>query len=296
MHERAISIEKLTYPCWSGSVICILCPGLVHILSGQIRNGICWYFSAYWILISAFFTAALPINGMGWLSISIVAVFYMMLAICSYRPVRRIGCVGGLALLLLIYAFNFIVNSALGYAVKKYAVETFSIVGQSMAPTLLAPSMNEPAFDVTFADRVITNKWIFLFRSPQRAELVTHYTGESDNSGKPVSHVKRIVGLPGETVDIASPFVLINGQKLTEPPIFTKIASQKNGYSGFVRLDEFPAHIHLPITLGDDEYFLLGDNSPISQDSRFTGAVKRKDITGKVIRIYYPFERAGLVR
>ncbi|GHT34382.1 hypothetical protein FACS189427_01590 [Planctomycetales bacterium] len=86
----------------------------------------------------------------------------------------------------------------------------------------------------------------------------------------------------------------LSGKRLTEPPFFKTMSEKDDGYGGYVRLEEMGfenAGVPLPITLGQDEYFLLGDNSERSLDSRVKGAVHRKDIIGKVVRLYYPFSR-----
>ena len=100
---------------------------------------------------------------------------------------------------------------------------------------------------------------------------------------------KRVVGLPGETVEIQPPYVLIDGEKLLDPPIFSKISSRAEGYAGYVNAEDMGFKgIALPITLGTDEYFLLGDNSPKSGDSRLFGPVSRENIHGKVMRVVFP--------
>ncbi len=156
-----------------------------------------------------------------------------------------------------------------------------------MAPTLIAPSQrvdNSPEI----ADRMVANKFIYRYREQQRGELVI-FLAEDGNI-----QVKRVVGLPGETVDIQSPFTLINGEKLTNPPIFETISQKKNGFSGYVRPEALGAvGIPLPITLKSNEYFLMGDNTSWSRDSRFTGPVYRDAIQGKAIRIYWPPRRMG---
>ncbi|GHT31596.1 hypothetical protein FACS1894214_3070 [Planctomycetales bacterium] len=161
----------------------------------------------------------------------------------------------------------------------------------SMAPTLIAPSKNY-SDDSKISDRVIANKMIYRWSFPQRGDIAAYRTTTID--GEPVVFGQRIVGLPGETVDIQSPDILINGKRLTEPPFFKTMSEKDDGYGGYVRLEEIGwenAGVLLPITLGQDEYFLLGDNSEQSLDSRVKGAVHRKDIIGKVVRLYYPFSR-----
>lgn len=288
-------LSKPSYPRWGGGVLCVLCPGSAHILSGQIRRGVCWLLSFYLVFTLVYFVASLPVSGAGWLSIAVGVIYYVVLIAASYRPVRRIGCAGWLLFLVLLCLWGTFVNTLFAASFLKVSIaQTFVISGQSMAPALLAPSKSEePLFDAAISDRVITSQWIYFIRPPQRGEIVVYRTGEFKENGEPVVWTHRVVGLPGETVDIAPPFVLVNGQKLESPPIFAEAALQKNG--GYVRLDDAVESIPLPVTLNEDEYFLLGDNSPRSADSRLHGPVKRKDIIGKVMRIYYPFHRAGLV-
>jgi hypothetical protein len=83
---------------------------------------------------------------------------------------------------------------------------------------------------------------------------------------------------------------------LTDPPIFAKIATKQGGFTGYCTVQELGAEgkegvVSLPLTLGSDEYFVLGDNSQYSSDGRHRGPIRRQDITGKVVRIYYPFNR-----
>ena len=90
-------------------------------------------------------------------------------------------------------------------------------------------------------------------------------------------YIKRIIGMPGETVQIKDGKVYINDKEL------------KSDVYGNTDYIDYPGIAEEPITLGDDEYFCLGDNRPVSQDSRYeeVGPVKRSIIVGKVwIRIW----------
>lgn len=84
--------------------------------------------------------------------------------------------------------------------------------------------------------------------------------------------IKRVVGLPGDQIEISDGHVYINGEVLVEPYV-------KEDYTNG----------SLSLTLGVDEYYLLGDNRSISQDSRNTGPFTRKQILGKTIAKWYPF-------
>ncbi len=157
---------------------------------------------------------------------------------------------------------------------------------------------SESAPEIVWRDRVIANKWLYRFTNPRRGDIVVYRT--TDAEGQPTIWTQRVVGLPGETVDIESPYVLIDGKQLTEPAIFAKIAARQDGFSGYLSVQEMyerhdislePDDVTLPLRLGPEEYFLLGDNSPLSVDSRFRGTVRREDIVGRVFHIYWPPSR-----
>jgi signal peptidase I len=261
-----------------------------------------------WFLLSSLPFFPLSGSGIGFFYVGAVLtiifiLFLIALLISSWRPTRRLGCFGWI---LFIGACIFL-HSAIVYPyallMKTYFVEIYSINGVSMSPTLIAPSPEfvpdilrqhraVPINKDKNKDRVIVNKWIYRKSDPKRGDIVIFKApGLIDNS-RMDNFTKRIVGLPGETIDIESPFVLINGERLTEPPIFAKIADKQDGFTGYCTVQELDSEgVTLPLTLGADEYFLMGDNSQRSFDSRFWGPVRRQDITGKAVRIFYPFNR-----
>lgn len=90
--------------------------------------------------------------------------------------------------------------------------------------------------------------------------------------------IKRVYGLPGETIKCENGVIYINDHKM-EDPYATNETS------------DFEA-----VTLGDDEYFLLGDNRSISLDSRIIGPVKEKDIEGRTDFVIFPFDKFGVIK
>ncbi|MDZ8119677.1 signal peptidase I [Pontiella agarivorans] len=143
---------------------------------------------------------------------------------------------------------------------------------------------------VILGDHILTDHYTYLFRQPERGDIVTFSTSGIDHPDvQPARiYVSRIVGLPGETISIRDGKIMVNGSPANTPAIFQTLE-----YTNAGQLDA-PENT---ITLGTDEYFMLGDNTApnTSFDSRFYGAVPRNNILGKVKTIYWPFNRIGVV-
>ena len=143
---------------------------------------------------------------------------------------------------------------------------------------------------ITVGDHIIMNRQAYLLSPPRRGDIVVFRTEGLEYSGiaPDTAFVKRIVGLPGETVSIQPPDVLINGRPIAEPSPLSRLHYQNGG------------QLKTPsdrIQLGPDEYLVLGDNADPNQslDGRFFGAIERESILGKVLTIYWPLSRAGPV-
>ncbi|MCR5398129.1 MAG: signal peptidase I [Lachnospiraceae bacterium] len=156
----------------------------------------------------------------------------------------------------------------LSYMIVKYVGQRTEVVGESMELTLID------------GDNLIVDKLSYRFRDPQRFEIVVFpYRYDPHDI-----YIKRIIGLPGETVQINdNGDILIDGEVLKE-------------YYGREVIED--AHrASEPIVLGDDEYFVLGDNRNNSRDSRWedVGNIKRDELLGKVLVRIYPFREFGKV-
>jgi signal peptidase I len=119
---------------------------------------------------------------------------------------------------------------------------------------------------------VIADKLAYVGAEPQRGDIVVFA-----REGRPGDYLKRVIGLPGETIEIANGVVYIDGQPLDEP----YIVPASGNYPAF--------------RLGDDEYFMIGDNRGNSQDSRSFGPVSLDDIEGRAWIVYWPPDDAGFV-
>ena len=130
-------------------------------------------------------------------------------------------------------------------------------------------------------DNLIVDKLSYRFHDPERFDIVVFPVVRD---GKEEYYIKRVIGLPGETVQILDGYVYINGEKLDE------------NYGAEVMNDAGRAAE--PITLGDDEYFVLGDNRNRSDDSRYENVenLKREKIVGRAWVRIWPLDRICVVR
>lgn len=162
----------------------------------------------------------------------------------------------------IIWVVEIIAVILLAYFLVEYAVEKTTVVGESMETTLQE------------GDKIVINKLAYRFSKPKRFDVIVF-----KQSGKEHSYynIKRIIGLPGETVQIKDGVVYINDEPIKEKSAVDVI---KN-----------PGLSVEPILLEDKEYFVLGDNRNLSEDSRFAniGNVVFDDIIGKAWIRLKPF-------
>lgn len=158
---------------------------------------------------------------------------------------------------------------SMAYGMKIYAVARTDVEGTSMETNL---------YD---GDSLIVDKFTYHFREPQRFEIIIF--PYEDN----VLFIKRIIGLPGETVQIDEQGnIYIDGEILAESFGREVIRSDRVGIAGE------------SILLGDDEYFVMGDNRNNSKDSRMeiVGNVHRDEIVGRAVFRIWPFSRFGTIK
>lgn len=134
---------------------------------------------------------------------------------------------------------------------------------------------------------VLTDKISYRFGAPQRGDVIVFHAPEAAQcpQGTGCDFIKRVIGLPGETVEVKDNGIYIDGQRLREdyiPSDFQTLAG-KFAERG-------------PYTLKANEYFVSGDNRPYSSDSRSWGPITKDEIVGKAFYRYLPLNKAGFVQ
>lgn len=155
--------------------------------------------------------------------------------------------------------FRLLLPLALAEGIKTFIAQPFVIPSAAMSPTILP------------GDRVIASK-----RSgpPRRGDIVVF----RDPTGRQKQLIKRVVALPGDTVDIRGDALLVNGVRLREPYVAGRPTP--------------PGTVPMPVKLRAGELWVMGDNRTNSEDSRYFGPIELSSVIGKAIAIYYPSDRA----
>lgn len=164
---------------------------------------------------------------------------------------------------ILSWILTFAVAIALALVIRTFIFEPVRVDGHSMDYTL---ANNE---------YMIVTKYDYLLGEPERFDVIICHYPERGRT----NFVKRLVGLPGDTVSMLNGTLYVNGEAIDEPYITNKANYNMQAY-----------------TLKDDEYFVLGDNRSSSNDSHIIGPISREQIKGHVRCVAFPFKNARKVK
>lgn len=170
---------------------------------------------------------------------------------------------------ILIWIFEIAVVLFFAIVVGIFFFRSVTMQEGSMEPTLSA------------GDKFFINQAAYKLGDPKRGDMIAFKTSASDEAS---IHIKRVIGLPGETIQIKDGQILIDGKVYKEGKGFPVISN--------------PGLAKEPVTLESGEYFVLGDNRNNSEDSRYgdIGNVNKKYITGKLWFVASPFKKLGFLR
>ena len=191
----------------------------------------------------------------------------------SYKPLARVGREIIEAVLLAVVVFMLL----------QFTVRNFKVEGSSMDPTLesgqflLVNRLMYQRIDMGRLSRIVPfwqadeNSVRYAIHPPLRGEVIVFEFPDVIESNPRRDFVKRVIGLPGETVEMKDGVAYIDGVILEEPYLTSKDSSNKGS-----------------IELGNGEYYVMGDNRSHSNDSRAWGAVPEENLRGKVWMVYWP--------
>jgi len=169
--------------------------------------------------------------------------------------------------------------------IMQFFIQAFKIPSRSMVPTFL---IGDHLFGIKFPFGIrnpVRQGFLIKFREPKRGEIVIfRYPLDTRKD-----FVKRVIGLPGEKIEIKDKVVYINDKKLKEP------------YVQHIDPTIYPAYMSKrdnfgPVVIPENEYFVMGDNRDESLDSRFWGPLEEKYLVGKPGLLYFPFSRFRIVK
>jgi signal peptidase I len=267
-----------------GALLSIVLPGLGQLYAGKIVRGVIallavtlpaagltWYFFQPGVKISllSFLTFLVPLA----IDVLVIADSYIQVKKYNAGHNLKSSLSPGLTVLLVagivsaLLAVNFAYLGVL--LISKILVTSFIVPPDSMAPSIYAGER-------VFVD--ISASW----KSDIKRGIVVVYR-PPNLKGKVYIH--RIVGLPGESVELKDHRVMINGVPIRESWC-ARVNYYNRGKFGQKKK---------PVTVPPDSYYVLGDASANSNDSRFQGFVPKSALIGRAFKIYYPFDRSGPV-
>ena len=179
------------------------------------------------------------------------------------------------------YFESILVAVVLALFVRTFVFQAFKIPTGSMKPNLLV------------GDHLIVNKFIFApaasgierallpMRPIERGDIVVFkYPEEPERD-----FIKRVIGLPGDTLELQNQTLLVNGQPLDEPYAHYLFPPAADG-----QMEADVRRKYGPVTVPDGHYFMMGDNRDDSQDSRFWGFLPASYVKGRALFIYWSFD------
>jgi signal peptidase I len=262
---------------WWAALLALCCPGLGHLYAGRPGGALLLFFAQPAVQLALLALAMfLPV---GRSSVLIGLLLYLLVrvlvAVDAARCARAFAAdrVPVLSRWYSCVAF-FVVASMLApawaHAFRASVAHAFRLPAAGMEPTLLSGDHIISASWAYHLHDPILGRPLFVTGEPARGDLAVFLFPEDHDR----SFIKRVIGLPGEVVEVHGRVVSIDGKPLAEP--YTQFLEESPG-----PMDTGPAKVP------PDSYFVLGDNRDNSRDSRFWGYVKRDELWGRVVRIYW---------
>jgi signal peptidase I len=255
---------------WLAALLTLLTTGLGHLYAGKLKRGIVLFgIGEFLVLIFAVAFDVIAPNVFFILFAIAVGIIFIVFCVSdaiaiakrnreNYEPAKCNRWFAYVGYIVFVALFNHIYTSVF---IIPFFIQAYNIPVASMEPTLL------------IGDHIIVNKHIYKTSMPKRGDVVVFKYPENPK----VEYLKRLIGEPGDTIEIAGRTVFINGKPL------------KENYVQYIDSGSIDAHFG-PVHIPSGNYFVLGDNRDNSADSRYWGFLPRENLTGKPLFIYWSYE------
>jgi signal peptidase I len=278
--EQQATIEKKRW--WVAGLFSFLIPGFGQLYNGQAIKGLVFYFLVFFLELKFYPTLTHHLEAPDSLTRSMVLM--LMLMLCAMRLTYLLAIIDAIhsaikagagrkprfynrlsvyaSILVAAFALSFLTPDEPGVFDK---IKTFKIPSGSMEPSIEA------------GDYLVCDLVYYRTHSPRRGDIVIFkYPRDED-----IDYIKRVVGLPGDTVELRKNTLYVNEQKVDEG--YTVYGGNGDGPA-------LPPRNYGPYFISENEYFVMGDNRDNSSDSRDFGSVERDKIEGKAIFVYFSWD------
>jgi signal peptidase I len=263
---------------WLSGLLSFLVPGLGQVYNGEATKGLFFNFliSTWGGLVFSllYYLMQHPITSPRLLLIFLVffisIVAELLIILEAIRAAMRIGDrnpprrYNRWYVYVLVIFLVTVVDDCVSAAFRDNVLKAYQIPSGSMRPTIEA------------GDHLICNQLYYRSNNPARGDLIIFKYPEDES----IDYIKRIIGLPGDRIELIRDTLYVNGEALDEP--YAKY--DDNGVGGPVPVKYGPYYI------SDNEYFVMGDNRNNSSDSREFGTITRQSIRGKAVFVYFSWD------
>ncbi len=256
---------------WLAGLLSLMADGLGHIYSGSAKRGIWILILVVFLLLPVvLFIFSLPTPwsvGLGLLTALSIKFFIIFDSVRIAKNKKSEYLLKPFNKLWVYVCYACLFSLIVEYYPGKYFIaQAFKIPTSSMSPALIV------------GDHIMSDKWTYRFHSPERGDIVIFKFPKNEEK----IFIKRIIGMPGETLEIKDQQVFINTRPLNQhyallSPEFPENTDSKNLDFG-------------PVTISDKAYFVMGDNWDNSHDSRHWGFLDANKILGKATTIYWSWD------
>jgi signal peptidase I len=280
-----------TYRPWVGVVLSFFVSGASQFLAGERLLGVAWFFAIFLARLGACWCLASPLipgNVPAFIAWLVAISLWIVMLVKSFRPIPRLRRLAWGGYFLLVVLLNLFFLDGIRVFVRPFTMPT-----NSMSPTIHGISRQSDG-TINNGDHFFVERYAYWFKKPARGDIIAFKTkGISVSLPKDQIYLKRIAGIPGDVLSLRNGHFYNGDKPITDPLALAQLLVR----SPLGPISQpFLANSNDIFKVPAGQYFVIGDNTTNSFDSRFWGTVPETNIVGKVSKIYWPLSHAGTLR